>query len=404
MDEATRAELERRTERWFVRQGLPHLIDRYSATADVFTRAAGFLYLVFILEVLNGLNVEWPWWANTLAFVGSLVILLGAVALLNRARGRPWYRRPDRIGPLELSAFVLLPALLPVLFGTQFGVGGVTVLVNVVILGITYVFVSYGILPMARWAVAHTYRQLRNLANVMIRTLPLLLVFSMFMFLNAELWNVVDEIPGSFFVISVGLLVGLGSVFLLLPLPQDVGAVTHFSSWREIDDLVRDTPVADVSVAGLAEPPDPPPPHRRARVNIGLLLYFGQATQVLLVALAIGGFYFVFGLFTVSESTIELWTAKDELRAIATWHLFGQDVTVTANLLRSSAFVAAIAGLQFVVSALRDETYRREFAEDVVGELHRVLAVRALYLARVVGGHGTDQVGAGQPSSTETAS
>jgi hypothetical protein len=106
----------------------------------------------------------------------------------------------------------------------------------------------------------------------------------------------------------------------------------------------------------------------------------------------------------VSESTIELWTAKDELRAIATWHLFGQDVTVTANLLRSSAFVAAIAGLQFVVSALRDETYRREFAEDVVGELHRVLAVRALYLARVVDGRGAGQVKTGQPSSTDTAS
>ena len=119
MDERERGEVERRTERWFVRQGIPHFIERYRATTDVFTRAVGFLYLVFVLQVLNGLNLDWPWWANTLALLASAGILLGAVALLNRSRGRPWYRRPDRVGPIELTAFVVLPAILPAVFGGQ---------------------------------------------------------------------------------------------------------------------------------------------------------------------------------------------------------------------------------------------------------------------------------------------
>lgn len=376
-------ELERRVERWFVRQGIPHFIERYSATTDVFTRAVGFLYLAFVLQILNGLNLDWPWWANTLALVASAAILLGAIALVNRTRGRPWYRRPDRVGPPELAAFVLLPALLPLVFGGQVGVALLTVVGNLLTLGLTYVVVSFGLIPMGRWAVQQTVRQITDLVNVVMRTLPLLLLFTMFMFLNAELWDVVDEIPDAFFAISVGLLVGLGAVLLLAQLPSELGGVAQFDSWAQVAELTEGTPVEDVRVDALADPPTVPAPGRRARFNVGLLLYFGQATQVLLVALVIGAFYFAFGLVTVGESTIRTWTARDDLEVVATWGLLGHDLAVTPYLIRASVFVAAIAGLQFVVSALRDEDYREELAKDAVAALRRVFAVRAVYLARV---------------------
>jgi hypothetical protein len=386
MADETRSEVERRTERWFVRQGIPHFIERYNALNDIFTRAAGFLYVVFILQILNGMNLDWPWWANVLALVASTVIMFGGVVLLNRARGRPWYRRPDRIGPIELAAFVFLPAVLPVLFGNQLASAGGIVLGNLLLLAATYVLVSYGLFSILRWAVAQTFRQVADVVNVMMRTLPLLLLFTMFMFLNAELWEVVDEIPPDFFVVSVGMLVALGSVLLAVQLPSELGHVARFDTWAEVDELVAGTPVEAVGIDGLADPPDAPAPTRRARANVGLLLYFGQAMQVLVVSLVIGLFYFAFGLVTVSETTIQLWTDRSDLDVVAHWSILGQDVAVTANLIRASIFVAGIAGLQFVVSALRDETYRAEFARDVIGDLRRVFAVRALYLARVADG------------------
>ena len=79
---------------------------------------------------------------------------------------------------------------------------------------------------------------------------------------------------------------------------------------------------------------------------------------------------------------------------MATWSFLGNDLAVTPYLIRASIFVAGITGLQFVVSALRDEDYRREFAKDAISGLRRVFAVRALYLARVAGD--------GQPSSSIT--
>jgi hypothetical protein len=52
----------REIERAFRRAGLPNLIEGYSAAEDVFTRALPFLTLVFLLEILNALNLEWIWW------------------------------------------------------------------------------------------------------------------------------------------------------------------------------------------------------------------------------------------------------------------------------------------------------------------------------------------------------
>ena len=40
-----------RVERWFIRQGIPHFIHRYSAGQDVLTRAVPVLSLVFLGEL-----------------------------------------------------------------------------------------------------------------------------------------------------------------------------------------------------------------------------------------------------------------------------------------------------------------------------------------------------------------
>jgi hypothetical protein len=48
----------RELERGFRRDGLPNLIVDLSATEDTFTRAIPFLTLVFVVEVMNALDVN----------------------------------------------------------------------------------------------------------------------------------------------------------------------------------------------------------------------------------------------------------------------------------------------------------------------------------------------------------
>src|SRR5215203_2352955 len=106
-------------ERDFRRAGLPFFIEDYSASRDVFTRAAPLLTLVFLGEMLGAIDLDWSPLANVGAAAGGLLILIVAWAAANILRGRPPYALPQDVGKVELALFVLVPALLPLIFGGQ---------------------------------------------------------------------------------------------------------------------------------------------------------------------------------------------------------------------------------------------------------------------------------------------
>ncbi len=103
----------------FRRAGLPLLIEGWSAREDALPRAFPLLAVVLCGELLGALNLDWSPWANVGALAAALALLLGAVALSNRVGGRPVTALPRDLGPLELGLFVVLPAILPLVFGGQ---------------------------------------------------------------------------------------------------------------------------------------------------------------------------------------------------------------------------------------------------------------------------------------------
>lgn len=385
LDAPARAELERTTERWFVRRGLPHFINDYSATRDIFTRASGFLLFVFVVELLGAVNTTFDWWQNVLAMIGAAVIGVASLVGVNRKRGRPPFQRPDTIGPVELAVFVLAPALIPIVVGGfQAGQAFGVAVTNLAILLVVFVVTSYGLVAMTRWAVLQMVHQIRNVTNLFVRSLPLLLLFTMFMFFNAEVWKITDDIPELFFAVAIGILVLAGSAFVLMRFPRELRSMSRFASWAEIAARTDGTPMAGVGTEGLLDPPSPPPLTRRARVNVGLVLFASQAIQILLVTAAIGLFYVAFGMFTIVQTTVEQWTGSDDLDVWASWTFGGYDLLLSGELVRTAIFIAAVAGLQFTVAALTDSTYRDEFYDEISGDIRTAIAVRDLYLARVV--------------------
>lgn len=102
-----RDEITQATERWFVRQGLPHAIEDYSATGDVFTRAAPFLSLVFLLEVFASFDDRFQGWGQAVVFLGSLAILAAAVVDdIRGAGGEASFVRADMAVPADIDAMV----------------------------------------------------------------------------------------------------------------------------------------------------------------------------------------------------------------------------------------------------------------------------------------------------------
>ena len=135
-------------------------------------------------------------------------------------------------------------------------------------------------------------------------------------------------------------------------------------------------------VGGLAEQAsDGVPPLRRAqRLNVGMVLFVSQALQVLVVALAVGVFFVVFGLLAISDGVLEAWLGHGG-HAIVDWTLFGIRVRPTEELLRVAAAIAALSGLYYAIAVLTDSTYREEFLDEVTGDMRETFADRSRYLA-----------------------
>ena len=341
-------------ERRFRRAGLPLFIEDYSATEDIFTRAAPLLALVFMGEMLGAIDKDWPLLQNLAAALGGLAILIGAFAVINRVRRRPLLAVPESVGWLELAGFVLLPAVLPAIFGGQITSAVVTAFTNTVLLALIYAIVGLGLLSMLRWAAGRLVGQLRASLVLLTRAIPLLLVFAIVLFVNTEMWQAFSTMPDVFLPVVGLLFVGLGSVFLVARLPREVAEIE-----RSVGTGPRLAP--------------------RQLANVGLVLFVSQALQVLVVSLAVGGFFVVFGALTIGPHVRELWI-EDAGNALVTLSFLGERVQITEELLRVSGGIAAISGLYYAIAVLTDPTYREEFLDEITGDMRETFRARAEYL------------------------
>ena len=377
-------------ERWFLRQGLPHLIHDYRASTDVFTRAAPFLVLVFLFNVTGAFGDRFTGWSQAGVAVLSAGIILGLAVLVNLLRGRRPLQLPDDVGAIELVVFTVVPAVPSLVFAERPLVTAAGVVAgNLVVLAVVYVIVGFGLVPTTVWAARQTYRQMSQVVTLMGRALPFVLVFSAFLFLNAELWQVAQDFTPLAFWVSVGLLVLVAAAFIALRIPREIAEIARFESWDRVCGLAEraGSPLS-------ARPPEAmegicdPPLTRADRINVALVVLFNLGLQIVLVSSAIGLFYVVFGLFAVREETILEWTSLEGLGPddiVAQLDLGGTELVLTVELLRVVGFLAAFSSLQFAVAAVTDRAYREEFFDDVTREVRRALAVRSVYLDRLVG-------------------
>ncbi len=328
--------------------GLPLLIEDYSAYEDIFTRAVPLLALVFGVQLLGAVKLDWPLWANALSLAGGLAVLLGSLAIANRRRGRRAMSVPDRVGPAELAGFVLIPALLPLISGGQIVSALVTAAGNAFLLALIYGIVGIGLLSILRWAGRRVVAQLAASLVLLTRAVPVLLIFMIVLFINTEMWQVFSDVSDPALIGVIALFCGLGSVFIASRLPKEVRALER-----------------DVGVE--------PALRRRQRFNVGLVMFVSQGLQVLVVSLLVGLFFVAFGALAITPHVVEVWLGEPP-RAIA-----GQ-AWLSVELVKVSSALAAFSGLYYAISVLTEATYREEFLDDLETSLRETFSDRARYL------------------------
>ncbi len=370
--------MENPTERWFIRRGVPHFIESYSATEDVLTRAAPFLVVVFLISAASAADLDWPWWGITLAVVAGLGLLLSVWMLINRMRGRPRLARPDSIGTVEISVFLVVPTLLPVLFGADFTGAALTFGTLLVLLLLAYGVTSYGLIPLSLWALRQALRTLGQTARLFTRSLPLLLLGFMFLFINAEAWQSAGQLDRPLLLVVAGVFAALAAVFLITQIPRELHAINEFASWADITSCAADAPAPDPPQA--TAPPQPPPLAFRERGDVFLVFFVSQSLRLALVSGLVGLFFILIGLLIIQPDTISLWTG-DPPEVVLELTVAGTALTLSEELLQVSLFLGAFAAVYFSVYATTDQTLRADLFEDTVAELRQNLAVRALYRA-----------------------
>ena len=373
-------------ERWFVARGLPHFVERRDSAWEIWGRAAPLLAVAYLLLGLYALDLsEWSLTENLVAGAAVVAAAVLTWVIANAVRGRPWFDRPHEVGPVELGAFIVVPAIASLVVGQPLDALK-TVIIAVVFLALLWALTSYGVPTLLGWAWQRTRSQLSTLLNVLARALPMLLLFSAFLFINAEAWQVAGTLTGVVYVAVLAIFFLLGAAFVMIRIPTLMRSLNQFDSWREVAELTASTPAATV-LDTLHEPPgDDPHPDRpavRQRVNIGLLTIFSQAIQVTLVGLGLTGFFVLFGFLAVPEATTLAWTGLADIDVLVRWRVSDRDLVITGPLIRVAAFLGAFGAMYFTVLLSTDALYREEFADDVSPQLRQALAVRCVYrLAR----------------------
>lgn len=378
---AEQAEVERdvrEVEGWFLRQGLPFFVEDRTITIDdlVNGRSLAILVLTYFGSIALAIPADLPWPERILFAVLGLVGLVVVWALSNLARRQRALERPSRVGWVEVAVFVLAPASAVAVLRQDGNLVLTVLLVDLTVLAFVAAAEILDAAPIARWAATRAFQELSSLFRLVTRALPMLLLFTTFLFINTEVWQVASSLTTPVLWLAVAFFGVLAVAFLLARLPEEVAAVNDNIDEQVVRAALARTPIAHRADHLLGEL-RAEPLARKQRVNLLLVLLVTQMSQVVLLALAVWAFFLVFGFVAIHDAVIESWVGAGAPNNVP----FLPGLSLSQELLQVSIFLAAFSGLYFTVYAVTDSVYREQFFTEISDELEQAVGVRCAYLA-----------------------
>jgi hypothetical protein len=384
----------RRTERWFVRQGVPHLIADYRFRTHVLPRMLPFLVTVIAVSVTLALLLSRSGSGPAVMAVSLalLVALLGLPWLLVRA-GRRIPRLSRNATPTTvLVAYAATPVLIPLLLLGAYGQPGRALAVGrpgaatvqvalatglVVAAAYAAIFLlsalvtGYGLVPLAARALGHAVTDMRGSLQLQGRAMPTLLFVTFFLFFTGELWQLMNHLAWGRLVLVLALFAAVTVLATSARLRGEIDRVEQDLSPQRLAAACAGTPLELVTPADRSGPP--PALTARQETNVLMVLAARQLVQAVVVGLGLFGFFVILGLIVVDQTIARTWIGAAPERSA--WLPF-----VPVALLRAAALLAGFGSMYFAITTMTQKEYRQEFFEPVISDVERTLAVRAVYL------------------------
>ena len=379
-------------EQWFRRRGLPAVVRGRPAHLPVRIVPAVVFIAVWqlvttALSVVDGeTDADFDRLLESDLFAwgyGGLVLGAAVGPILGAWLAAWWGRRQvvEHRGAVPAAVvaalfIVAVPVVNRLMSGDSVVLGIVTNLVILVVL-LGAAFVGGG--SILGWALRAGLRQTRLLGELTSRALPLLLLFTVFGFFTAEIWQVCAALARQQMWLVVGLFSVVALAFLLVMLKDEVATLIKSEGAPVGFDKLHDTPLQLFAAEHAVAPGERVPLRKLERANMVLVLVLTQALQTFVLATLVFVFFVVFGIIAIRHSVIKAWIGRDPTGG----SLFGIQVPVPNELLQVSLFVAAFAGLYFAAAAVTDDKYRNAFFDPLTDHLNVSLFARDIYLSGI---------------------
>jgi hypothetical protein len=390
---------------------------RAPGVVALYLPAIPLVVILLALETAVLPYLQQPFAENALPWILILLVVCwaGFASLRARTRGtvarREWEGTVDsvtRSSPamgLWLALYLFGYPLLAELafevdaFGRQLdgmAVFFLTLAINLFYLLVVWFTISFGLDRVAVWAKRDALKNLRGAMTGLLRGLPLLLVFTAFFVMTAEVWQVAAEVRTVPLLGLLGLLLGLTLAFVVVTSWKEINEQSEFKGWKDVEDAADPknelrNGAAPGTVKRLwqtsadlrgSDPPDSPLKGKE-RINAIAVLGVYQLFLFVPVMLAAGLLFWCIGHLAVTPEMAADWiygdrssaADADKLRALS---FFSDPWT------RVAAILAVFSLLYIAVAVLSDDDQRKEFLSGADAGLRERLAVRVLYQATYV--------------------
>jgi hypothetical protein len=373
-------------ERWFVRRGVPQLIEGYSSEAAMDTRAAPWISAWLLISTIRewGTRPDWSLGLNLLGIAGTLLWLAAVWFGVSRLRGRSVRRRPTRFDIVDIATMAIPPAVPAALIHQSPAAGGGAILVALSGMGVIYLIVGFGLVEIGAWAIQRLARQLPQVAELVARTLPILLILVVFLLFATEIWEVAAAMSGAELAAVLGLMLVVAALLVVIAFRRELRQIEHVT---DVDQLTADaatSPARPLADAHRLEPATIPPIGWVHRFNLTLLVAIPQLVQAVVVGAVVMVFLVALGLVALPGSVQEAWIGSPS-RVLASFPLLDEVRTLSVELLTVGAVLGGFVGLYFSGLAISDPVYRSEGFDRAVSEVRQLLAARAVYASAARG-------------------
>ena len=369
-------------ERWFIRRGVPQLVEGYGSEAQLDARAAPLIaaWLVIGTILFWGTNPSWTPVANVVAVAVTLLVIAGGFLAVRWLRRRPPITRSMTFDVSEIGLLAMLPAGASGVIDGSLRESIIAFLNALLGIGVIYVVILFGLIEVAMWALGRLRSQFAGIIGLIATTLPGLLILVAFLLFAAELWEAAHALRGGELAAVITLLLAIATLLVVTTFRTELARMQDQTDWDDVLREVVGTPVDEV--ARQMTPPvlRPPALRWRERTNLTALVLINQLLQSSFVALLVMAFLVVFGVIALPAEVQERWIGEP-VSTLLRFEILGEERRLSGQLLTVSALLSGIVGLYFTGQAITEGTSRGDYFRRAVAEVRQLVAARAVYLA-----------------------